>query len=236
MKTELLATLRLKDEKEISIKKVQPGEIASVIPKIDIIGAHLFVAPIVEDDEEQEPSSLKFASPVLAKEGVKLKPLVCTVVALATVPGQTSTWAMVGSEVLTERRSRSTRRIKDSDYLFSVREKPTVVVSDYFVNKSLALSRSLRLGFLSSFSFHSNIIVVATHGGIRVYNLLAMFKNREVVLSQAAQSIIPPDVAAAAAASTMAAVVDTVSPPSVPSKTAYVPLRVCIGSLGGIID
>jgi hypothetical protein len=175
------------------------------VPSLNVIGAHLSI-DIVKDEPDDALSEKEEGNVVSAngKVGLSFKsengwvgskpakrlPLTVTVVALASIIGQPTTWAMVGSLVLDEpNKKKRVPKIRDSgrgkqfqgtkDVL---QQKPAVSTSTVFTKRVVGLSKALRLGHLSSFIFHENLLVIASHGGVRVYDLHALLFNRELMV------------------------------------------------------
>ena len=132
-----------------------------------------------------------------------LQALIIDILVIAKPINQSTNWLMVGTLELSE--EKKTKKIsRKSDFNKKIESKQnhhhhhpsssssscyselhnTLQISSIYTKRQILLERSLKLGKIASHEFHQKILVVVTHGGVRVYDVMALIENRKRLLAK----------------------------------------------------
>jgi len=129
-----------------------------------------------------------------------LQALIIDILVIAKPINQSTNWLMVGTLELSE--EKKTKKIsRKSDFNKKNESKQnhhhhpsssscyselhnTLQISSIYTKRQIFLDRSLKLGKIASHEFHQKILVVVTHGGVRVYDVMALIENRKRLLAK----------------------------------------------------
>ena len=73
--------------------------------------------------------------------------------------------------------------------MFNEQHMHTLKLSVLYSSKTLLLHRALRLGKIASFEFYRNLLVVVTHGGVRVHDVHALLENRQRLIASSLKKL-----------------------------------------------
>ena len=135
-----------------------------------------------------------------------LQALIIDILVIAKPVNQSTCWLMVGAlELSEEKKSKKVSRKSDSGRKNESKQNHhhqhhnpssssssscyselhnTLQISSIYTKRQIFLDRALKLGKIASHEFHQKILVVVTHGGVRVYDVMALIENRKRLLAK----------------------------------------------------